>query len=42
MYGMVHSFKVCDDEIDVVDTEVVDGAKLNWQRDLTQGLRGLP
>jgi hypothetical protein len=39
---MVCSFKVRNDEVDVVDTEVVGGAELDWQRDLTQGLRGLP
>jgi hypothetical protein len=41
-YGVVRSFEVHDDEVDVVDTEVVSGAELDWQRDLTQGLRGLP
>jgi hypothetical protein len=41
-YGMVRSCEVCNDEVDVVDTEVVGGAKLDWQCDLTQGLRGLP
>jgi hypothetical protein len=41
-YGVVCSFKVHNDEIDVVDTEVVSDAKLDWQHDLTQGLRGLP
>jgi hypothetical protein len=32
---MVRSFEVHDDEVDVVDTEVVGGAELDWQRDLT-------
>jgi hypothetical protein len=41
-YGVVRSFEVCNDEVDVVDTEVVGGAELDWQRDLTQRLRGLP
>jgi hypothetical protein len=41
-YGVIRSFKVCNDEVDVVDMEVVDGAELDWQCDLTQGLRGLP
>jgi hypothetical protein len=41
-YGVVRSFNVHDDEVDVVDVEVVDDAELDWQRDLTQGLRGLP
>jgi hypothetical protein len=39
---MERSFEVHDNEVDVVDTEVVGGAKLDYQRDLTQGLRGLP
>jgi hypothetical protein len=41
-YGVVYSYEVCNDEVDVVDTEVVGGAELDWQHDLTQGLRGLP
>jgi hypothetical protein len=41
-YRMVHSLKVCDDEVDVIDMEVVGGAELDCPRDLTQGLRGLP
>jgi hypothetical protein len=41
-YGMIRSFEVSYDEIDVVDAEVVSGAKLYCQYDLSQGLRGLP
>jgi hypothetical protein len=41
-YGVVRSFEVRDDEVDVVNMKVVGGVKLDWQRDLTQGLRGLP
>jgi hypothetical protein len=29
-YGVVRSFEVCDDEVDVVDTKVVSGAELDW------------
>jgi hypothetical protein len=39
---VICSFKVRYDEIDVVDTKVVGGAKLYCQCDLSQGLRGLP
>jgi hypothetical protein len=39
---MVCSFEVHDDEVDVVDTEVVGGAELDYQCDLSQRLRGLP
>jgi hypothetical protein len=38
---MVCSFKVCYNEIDVVDTKVVGGAELDCQCDLSQRLRGL-
>jgi hypothetical protein len=41
-YGMVCSFKVRYDEIDVVDTKLVGGAELDCQCDLSQRLRGLP
>jgi hypothetical protein len=41
-YGMVCSFKVHYNEIDVVDTKVVGGAKRDCQCDLSQRLRGLP
>jgi hypothetical protein len=41
-YGMVRSFEVRNGEVDVVDSEVVGSAELDWQRDLTQGVRGLP
>jgi hypothetical protein len=41
-YGMVRSFKVHNDEVDIIDAEMVGGAKLHWQCDLAQGLRGLP
>jgi hypothetical protein len=41
-YGVICSFKVRYDEIDVVNTKVVSAAKLYCQRDLSQGLRGLP
>jgi hypothetical protein len=41
-YGVICSFEVCYDEIDVVNTKVVDSAKLYCQCDLSQGLRGLP
>jgi hypothetical protein len=40
--GMVHSLEVCDNKVDVVNTKVVGSAKLDQQRDLTQGMRGLP
>jgi hypothetical protein len=39
---VIHSFEVSYDEINVVDAEVVGGAKLYCQCDLSQGLRGLP
>jgi hypothetical protein len=39
---VVLSFEVHDDEVDVVNTKVISGAELDWQHDLTQGLRGLP
>jgi hypothetical protein len=39
---MVCSFEICYDEIDIVDTKVVGGAKLDYQCDLSQRLRGLP
>jgi hypothetical protein len=38
---VICSLEVCYDEIDVVDTEVVGGAELDYQCDLSQGLRGL-
>jgi hypothetical protein len=41
-YGVVRSFEVRNDEVDVVNMEVVGVAELDWQRDLTQRLRGLP
>jgi hypothetical protein len=41
-YGVICSFKVRYDEIDVVDTEVVDSAELDCQCDLPQRLGGLP
>jgi hypothetical protein len=41
-YGMVCSLEVHDNEVDVVNTEVVGGAKLDCQCDLSQRLRGLP
>jgi hypothetical protein len=39
---MVRSFKVRNNEVDVVDTEVVGDAELDCQHDLSQGLRSLP
>jgi hypothetical protein len=42
MYGMICSFEVRYDEIDVVDTEVVGSAELDCQCDLSQRLEGLP
>jgi hypothetical protein len=41
-YGMVCSFEVRHDEIDVVDTKMVNGAELDWQCDMSQRLRSLP
>jgi hypothetical protein len=41
-YGMLCSFEVRYDEVDVVDMEVVGGAELDDQCDLPQRLRGLP
>jgi hypothetical protein len=33
---MIYSLEVCYDEIDVVDTNVVGGAELDWQCDLSR------
>jgi hypothetical protein len=40
--GMVCSLEVYDNKVDVVNMKVVGSAKLDQQRDLTQGMRGLP
>jgi hypothetical protein len=39
---VVRSLEIPDDKVDVVGAEVVRSAKLDRQRDLTQGMRGLP
>jgi hypothetical protein len=39
---MVCSLKVRDDKVDVVDSKVVGSAKLDWQCDLTQGMKVYP
>ena len=36
--GMVGGVKICHEEVHVLSTEVVGGAKLNWQGDLPQRL----
>ena len=36
--GVVGGLKIYHEEVHVLSTEVVDGAKLNWQGDLPQRL----
>ena len=36
--GVVSGVEVCHEEVHVLSTEVVDGAKLDWQGDLPQRL----
>jgi hypothetical protein len=40
--GVVGALKICDDEADEFNMEVVGSAELDGERDLSQGLGGLP